>query len=427
MNNVLPADTFVIVNKTVLQDERRVLVSLYEPLIGAIAINLYNTLWTYLDHLEIISTEYTHNTLLNSMMISINEMVDARKKLEAVGLLKSYVKKGSVNNFVYELYSPMSAKEFINNPILNTALYNALGQSEYERRIEFFKTPTVNLKNYEDVTVKFSDIFTWSSSSLRNIEIYNLKNKATRPLEIISKIDVNTILSLIPEEVLNHRSVTKDMRNYLITISFIYDYDNECMVELIRNSITDRHTIDKKLLRENANKYYQFENMGKLPSLIYKTQPEYLRSEAGGVSKRMKMIHLFETTSPYDFINSKYKTGTPSTSDLNIIAYLLLDLDLKPGVVNVLVDYVLKINNNKLNKSFVDTIAAQWKKSNIETVEDAMNIAGEEFNKRNEKKNENARPRKNVEASKPTWFNQDIEENSATEEEIKILEEMLKG
>lgn len=427
MNNVLPADTFVIVNKTVLQDERRVLVSLYEPLIGAIAINLYNTLWTYLDHLEIISTEYTHNTLLNSMMISINEMVDARKKLEAVGLLKSYVKKGSVNNFVYELYSPMSAKEFINNPILNTALYNALGQSEYERRIEFFKTPTVNLKNYEDVTVKFSDIFTWSSSSLRNIEIYNLKNKATRPLEIISKIDVNTILSLIPEEVLNHRSVTKDMRNYLITISFIYDYDNECMVELIRNSITDRHTIDKKLLRENANKYYQFENMGKLPSLIYKTQPEYLRSEAGGVSKRMKMIHLFETTSPYDFINSKYKTGTPSTSDLNIIAYLLLDLDLKPGVVNVLVDYVLKINNNKLNKSFVDTIAAQWKKSNIETVEDAMNIAGEEFNKRNEKKNETARPRKNVEVSKPTWFNQDIEENSATEEEIKILEEMLKG
>lgn len=427
MNNVLPADTFVIVNKTVLQDERRVLVSLYEPLIGAIAINLYNTLWTYLDHLEIISTEYTHNTLLNSMMISINEMVDARKKLEAVGLLKSYVKKGSVNSFVYELYSPMSAKEFINNPILNTALYNALGQSEYERRVEFFKTPTVNLKNYEDITVKFSDIFTWSSSSLRNIDIYNLKNKATRPLEIISKIDVNTILSLIPEEVLNHRSVTKDMRNYLITISFIYDYDNECMVELIRNSITDKHTIDKKLLRENANKYYQFENMGKLPSLIYKTQPEYLRSESGGVSKRMKMIHLFETTSPYDFINSKYKTGTPSTSDLNIIAYLLLDLDLKPGVVNVLVDYVLKINNNKLNKSFVDTIAAQWKKSNIETVEDAMNIAGEEFNKRNEKKTEVTRIRKQVEVNKPSWFNQDIEENSATEEEIKILEEMLKG
>lgn len=426
MDNVLPADTFVIVNKTVLQDERRILVSLYEPLIGALAINLYNTLWTYLDHLEIISTEYTHNTLLNSMMITINEMLDARRKLEAIGLLKTYVKKGDVNNFVYELYSPISAKEFINNPILNTALYNALGPSEYERRVEFFKVPNINLKNYEDITVRFSDIFTWSSSSLRTIDIYNLKSKTTRPLEIISKIDINTILSLIPNEILNHRSITKDMRNYLMKISFIYDYDNECMIELIRNSITDKHTIDKKLLRENANKYYQFENMGKLPSLVYKTQPEYLRSSSETVSKRTKLINLFETTSPYDFINSKYKTGTPSNSDLNIIAYLLLDLDLKPGVVNVLIDYVLKINSNKLNKSFVDTIAAQWKKSNIETVEDAMNIAETEYKKRNEKL---STIKKNVvkEVVKPSWFNQEIEETIATEDEIKLLEEMLKG
>lgn len=423
MNNVLPADTFVIVNKTVICDDRRVLISLYEPLIGALAINLYNTLCTYLDHLEIMSFEYTHNTLLNSMMISTNEMIEARLKLEAIGLIKTYVKNGSINNFVYELYSPMSAKEFIDNPILSTALYNAVGQVEYERRVEFFKIPTINLKNYEDITAKFSDIFAWSTSSFRNIEIYNLKNKTTRPLEIISKIDINTILSMIPEEILNPKSITKDIRNFLIKISFIYNYDNEIMVEIIRNSLTDKNTIDKNLLRENASKYYEFENMGKLPSLIYRNQPEYLRSEKTGISNRMKLIHLFETTSPYDFINSKYKTGTPSNSDLKIISYLLLDLDLKPGVVNVLVDYVLKINNNKLIKSFVDVIAAQWKKSNIETVEDAMSLAEEEYKKRNvqnKKKIVSAKIDK-----KPEWFNKDIEENNATDEEIQALEKLL--
>lgn len=423
MVNLLPADTFIIVNKTVINDDRRILISFYEPLVGAMAINLYNTLCTYLDYLEIMSLEYTHNTLLNSMMITINEMIDARLKLEAIGLLKTYVKSGSVNNFVYEIYSPMSAKEFIDNPILATALYNALGQVEYERRIEFFKLPTINLKNYDDITAKFSDIFAWSNSSFRNIEIYNLKNKSTRPLEIISKIDINTILSMIPEEILNQRSITKDIKNFLIKISFIYNYDNETMVELIRNSLTDKHTIDKMLLRENASKYYEFENMGKLPSLIYKNQPEYLRTEKSGVSKRMKLIHMFETTSPYDFINSKYKTGTPSNSDLKIISYLLLDLDLKPGVVNVLIDYVLKINNNKLIKSFVDVIAAQWKKSNIETVEDAMNIAEEEYKKRN---NQNIRKTTTKKYDKkPEWFNKDIQENNATEEEIKELEKLL--
>lgn len=424
MNQVLPADIFVVVNKTVLQDDRKILVSLYEPLIGAIAINLYNTLWTYLDHLELISTEYTHNTLLNTMMITVQEMMDARLKLEGIGLLKTYVKRGSVNSFIYELYSPMSAKEFLNNPILGTALYNALGPTEYERRVEFFKIPSINLKNYEDVTAKFSDIFSWTNSSLRNIEIYNLKNKATRPLEIISKIDINTILSLIPEEMLNQRSVTKEVRSFLIKISFIYNYDNEAMVELIRNSITDKHTIDKAKLRELASRYYQFENLGKLPSLIYKNQPEYLRSTKSGVSKKMQQIHLFETTSPYDFICSKYKTGTPTSSDLNIISYLLIDLDLKPGVVNVLIDYVLKINNNNLTKRFVETIAAQWKKSNIETVEDAMNIAEEENKKRKSISTNRREPKQD---KKPDWFHQDIETDFATAEEIEELEKMLKG
>jgi replication initiation and membrane attachment protein len=356
-------------------------------------------------------------------MISVNEMMDARLKLEGIGLLKTYVKKGSVNSFIYELYSPMSAKEFLNNPILGTALYNALGPSEYERRVEYFKIPNINLKNYEDVTAKFSDIFTWTNSSLRNIEIYNLKSKSTRPLEIISKIDVNTILELIPDEILNKRSVTKEVKNFLLKISFIYNYDNEAMVELIRNSITDKHTIDKSKLRECASKYYQFENLGKLPNLIYKNQPEYLRTEKSGVSKRMQMIHMFETTSPYDFICSKYKTGNPTNSDLKIIAYLLLDLDLRPGVVNVLLDYVLKINNNKLTKSFIETIAAQWKKSNIETVEDAMNIAEEEYKKRNQ-----IVTKKNVkEDKKPNWFHQDVSQDLATQEEIEELEKMLKG
>ncbi len=427
MHNVLSSDTFVVVNKTILNDNRTLLINLYQPLIGVIAIGLYNTLWSFLDRLELVSLEYTHNTLLNNMMISCNEFKEAREKLEAIGLIKTYVKNENINNYVYELYSPMSAKEFLNNPILNTALYNAIGAKEYERTIEFFKIPYINLRNYEDVTSKFSDTFIWTTSVVRNMEMYNLKNKSTRSLSIISKIDINTILNLIPDDLLNHRSLTKDMKDYLTKISFIYNYDNEIMVELIRNSLTDKHTIDKNKLRDNATKFYQFENMGKLPSLIYRKQPEYLRTTKEGISNRMRMINMFETTSPYDFIASKYKTGTPSNSDLKIISYLLLDLDLKPGVVNVLVDYVLKINNNKLTKVFVDTIASQWKKSNIETVEDAMNLAEKEYHQRKDTKEVKKAKEIVRNTTTPAWFNKDIEENSATEEEIKAFEELLKG
>ena len=213
------------------------------------------------------------------------------------------------------------------------------------------------------------------------------------------------------------------MKDFLYKISYIYNYDNDDMVELIRNSISDRHTIDKKLLQENASKYYRYDNMGKLPSIIYKNQPEYLRKEKLDTSNRSRMIHLFETTSPYDFIKSKYKTGNPTSSDLSIVSYLLIDLDLKPGVVNVLVDYVLRINNNKLIKSFVEVIASQWKKSGIETVEDAMNIAEEEYKK---KKTISTKITKRVVNTTPEWMNKEIKENRATEEEIKKLESRMK-
>ena len=423
MKSVLPADTFIVVNKTTLSDnDRNLLILLYQPIVGSQAISLYYTLWAYLDKMELISNEWTHHHILRDMMISNSEFLDAKVKLEAIGLIKTYFKSGNVNNYVYELYSPISAHEFINNPLLNMAIANAVGKLEYERIINYFRIPKVNLKEYEDITSKFSDVFAFSNISMADNLMYDIKKSNYRKLEILSKIDLNTILSLISDEMLNKRSITKDTKDFLYKISYIYNYDNDDMVELIRNSISEKHTIDKRVLQENAQKYYRYDNMGKLPSIIYKNQPEYLRKENLDTSNRSRMIHLFETTSPYDFINSKCKTGNPTSSDLAIISYLLIDLNLKPGVVNVLIDYVLKINNNKLTKNFVEAIASQWSKSGIETVEDAMALAESEYKK---KKTIVPKQSKKV-ALKPEWMDKEIKEERASEEEISKLRSRMK-
>ena len=421
MHTILPVDTFIVVNKTVLHNsDRKILNLLYQPLVGNTAISMYFTLWSYLDKSEFMSNEWPHSHILNNMMITVSELDDARVKLEALGLIKTYVKEGNINNYVYELYSPLSASAFINNPLLSTALYNNIGKVEYEKVISYFSLPKLNLREYEDITKKFSDIFEYTSTPISNNIIHDLKKSRYRSLEILTDIDINVILSLIPEELLNPKSITKEIKELIYKVSYIYNYDNEAMVELIRNSISESHRIEKKLLLENADKYYSFENMGKLPSLIYKNQPEYLRKKITDNSNRSKMIYMFETTSPYDFIRSKYKTGNPTNSDLKIIAYLLVDLNLKPGVVNVLIDYVLKVNNNKLTKSYIDTIASQWSKSNIETVEDAMKFAETEYKKRKPVNKEVV----NKKVS-PKWLDQAIEEEMASVDEVKALEARL--
>lgn len=418
---VLPADTFVVLNKTILNNEdRKLLIMLYQPIIGYKAINLYFTLWTNLDRREILSSEYTHHHLMTNMQLRLSDIVEAREKLEAVGLLKTYLKKQNINNFVYELYSPISAYEFLNNPILSTSLYNNIGKYEYEKIIEYFKIPKVNLKEYEEITCSFSDIF--ASSSVNEFEIVtsSIQKYSSNKLNITPKIDLDNIISMIPDDMFNLRSLTKDTKDLIYKISFIYNYDDATMSELIRSSLNEKKMIDKKDLRINSRRLYQFENSGKLPSIIYRNQPEYLRKPIGDVSNRAKIIYQFETTSPYDFLAGKYNGSKPSKTDLNVLEFLLLDMNLNPGVTNVLIDFVLKINNNKLTKNFIEGIASQWAKSKIETVEDAMKIAEEEYKRKKQIK----KPIKKLE-EKPVWLDKETKAEQASEEEIKEIEELF--
>ncbi len=421
-DSLLPADTYVVYNKTILGNiDHKILFLLYQPILGSTAVSLYHTLWSYLDSTETNSNEWTHHHLMTCMRMKLNDIEEAREKLEAIGLMKTYQKKGNVNHYVYTLFSPLTPFEFMNNPILSTTLYRNIGDTAYKKTMEYFKIPSLNLRDYEEVTMSFKDVF--ESTNLSYVEQLELetKSKKTAVLEVESRLDLESIFAMIPEDLFSKKSVTKEMRHLLHKLGFIYQFNEEQMCELIRNSLNERNGIDKTVLKNNCRKYYQFENNGKLPSLIFRNQPEYLRKPVGDQSKKAKMIYQFETTSPYDWLCSKYNGVRPSRSDLKLLEYLLLDMDLKPGVVNVLIDYVLKINQNKLTKGFVETIASQWAKSKVETVEGAMALAEKEYHAR---KNNT---RKKVEAIKPEWFDKEIEVKEASKEKQKEMEEMLKA
>ena len=173
---LMPADTYIVINRTILNDhDRKLLVMLYQPIVGSTAINLYFTLWSYLDKTEIMSSSWTHHHITNSMGIILSEFISSREKLEGIGLLKTYIKEDSVNNYVYEMYSPLSASEFFNNPILNTVLYTNIGNDEYKKVKEYFKVPRINLSNYEDITSKFNEVY--ESTNLINVVSTDIKKK----------------------------------------------------------------------------------------------------------------------------------------------------------------------------------------------------------------------------------------------------------
>lgn len=429
-NNVLPADTYTVINKTVITDKDKKIISmLYQPIIGFTAVSFYYTLLDDLDKQEIMSDDLTHHHLMATMQLGLEDILVARQKLEAIGLLKTYVKKDNVNQFVYLLFSPVSANEFFNHPILNVVLYNNLGKREYEKAMNYFKMPRVNLKDFEEITCSFDEVF----SSVRGtpMEVHeDVVRSHTNGLTFHKSIDFSLIINGIPESQLNEKCFNDDIKELIQSLSYIYNLDTLDMQNIIRGCINEKGLIDKTLLRKSCREYYQFDNYGNLPTLIYNRQPDFLKKPIGDNSKWAKMVYTFENITPYQLLKAKYKGAEPTDRDKKLIESLLVDQKLNPGVVNVLISYVLKINNEQLKKSYVETIAGQWKRLNIETVEDAMRITEKEHKKLNRlvhsKEKESTKEKPVKDGSVPAWFNQEQEVVETSQEEVEELDKILK-
>lgn len=421
MNEItlLPADNYVVVNKTILTDNDKVnLINLYEPIIGPLAISLYLTLWSDLDRTLTFSDSYNHHHLMTFLKSNLNDIKEARSALEALGLIKTYYKDGdNINYYIYELYSPISAYEFFNHPILNIVLYNNLGVNEYNNLIKSYKKVNFKYDDYKDISSKLNDTF--KSSAYNNFNNEDIKNKNSNKPKLDNLIDFDVLKESIPNKVLGNNAFNKKTKELINNLAFIYNLDTLKVSEILRLTIDENGLINKDLFIKEVRKYYEYNNGGSLPTIIYRTQPEHLKSPEGDLSSAGKMVYIFENTTPYDFLKSKYKNNNPTPRDLKLLEYLALELNMPPAVINVLIDYVLRISDNKLNKAYVETIAGQWTRLGIKTAREAMNQAKKEYKKK---------PKKEINKSVklPTWFDNEQKDINVSEEEKKEIEALLK-
>ena len=414
-NNLLPADTYTCLNQSIITEiDKLNLINFYEPIIGPIAVSLYLTL---------INDEstFTHHHLMTILKSDIRTIVDARSALEAIGLIKSYVKcDDNINDYIYEIYAPLSASSFLNHPVLGVLLLNNIGQDEFKELLNKYKKISFKKDGYEEITKTMNDTFKITNSNILDVEI---KENKVLDINLNQDYDYDLLISFLPKGLVNEKTFTKSIKDLIIKLSYVYDINISKMSELISMSLDDIGIISKEKLKDNAKKSYEFNNNGTLPTIVYRTQPDYLKKPTGDISPIGKMIQVFENTRPYDFLKAKNKSANPSKREVDILSTLAIEYDLTPGVINVLIDYTLRVNDGKLVKNYLESIASTWKRKGIKTVEEAMNDL-----KKNHKKNikeKKVTTKKEIEA--PSWINSNPEAIELDSEELKLLEEEMKG
>ncbi|GAF67051.1 DNA replication protein DnaB [Bacillus sp. TS-2] len=407
---LLPVDSFSIRTLTQLtENDIQALTLLYQPLVGATAHSLYITMYQMLESDQYWSDEHAHRQLMTQMSLPLQTIYEERKKLEAIGLLKTFKKKDDKqSSYLYQLQPPMSPQRFLTDDVLSVYLLNRIGKKQFRLLRERFSVASFLKEEYEELTYSFDEVFT----SLHHSEIVaNLQSETAETLQVgnerqllnqeresdlaftendfdfdLMKNDLSSLI--VPEEAL-----TDEVRSLIIRLAFIYQISPLEMSQIISKAMVQDNVIQLDELRKKCQDWYKIEHGNEPPSLGMKTQPlnQRVTKEKELKTEEEQTIHFYETTAPFILLEIRSDGAKPALADLKIIESLFIDHHLNPGVINVLVDYVLWQNDMKLSKAFIEKIGAHWARKKVKTVPEAMTLARMEQEKKKNTQNHSKR------------------------------------
>ncbi|MFD1737138.1 replication initiation and membrane attachment family protein [Bacillus salitolerans] len=390
---VLPVDQYLVKTDTVLHDfDRRFLSLVYQPLIGPLSFSLYMLLWSELEAYKYWGSPSTHKSIMESMRTNLDNILVARYKLEGIGLLKTYVQKTTdVRNFIYDLQPPLSPAIFFSSEFpYSIFLKNEVGEFRFNKLKSLFVTKAVNQNDFQNISKSFSDIFetTRNQSQYMNGSLEEDHQEFIhREEKGMEKIDVGTLefdfdqfIYGLSKNFVPRHLITDEVEKRIKLLAYVYGFSPLDMQKVVLDATSsDEEEIDLEVLSQKAKVYYDIENYGRIPSLSYKIQPldlQTMRYREPKTEEEKRILH-FETTSPKDFLSELAGGAMPTGSDLSLVESIMENQKLEPGVVNVLLYYVVVHKKMNLNRNYMTTTASNWARLKVRTVKEALDQIAE--------------------------------------------------
>ena len=368
--------------------DRDTLSNLYQPMIGYEGLALYMTLWSEANN-ERISPLCTHEQVFLRMRIPAGAYVEARKYLEATGLLKTFVSQGQdFKIYHYELYAPKSPHGFFDDALLYGMLIKSIGETNANRLKNIYLIEPK--QDYgEEITTKFAEMFHPQFNDEAFVEATDgaTKVKGRNSGKIKGQFSYEQFfefmkgISQIKDSAFNKTDMKEIER--LATLNGVNEEETAKLVNQIYNP------------DQPKGQRIDYEKLAK--AMQEKTDYKYRRGRASqnepnlmsGVSDLARKINLMETKSPKDYLSYLQNGTKPATADLKVINDLSKNYHLPNPVINAVVDYVLYKADNVLSRPYAEKVAVSLVRENILTAVDAMN-----YLKKVDKKSHNKRTNK---------------------------------
>ena len=405
--------------------DRDTLSNLYQPMIGYEGLALYMTLWSEA-HNERISPLCTHEQVFLRMRIPAGAYVEARKYLEATGLLKTFVSQGQdFKIYHYELYAPKSPHGFFEDALLYGMLIKSIGETNANRLKNIYLIEPKH--DYgEEITTKFAEMFHPQLDDNAFVRAANTEDK-------VKGRNAGKI---------NGQFSYEAFFKHLSSISQISEkaFSRNEMKEIERvatlNGVGEENTANviAKLYDPSMPKGERFDSkkfasmMQKITDTNYGFKNDYAENlgEQNMIKPNTdlaKKINNMETIPPRYYLSILQGGTKPAAADLRVIDDLSKNYHLPNPVINAIVDYVLYRADNVLNKAYAEKVAVSLVRENILTAVDAMN-----YLRKVDKKSHNKRIKKSFIKILETEKKDDDKENKDWESDWdRFLDEINGG
>lgn len=401
-------DKYEIVLQSYLSDyDRKILSRLYQPLCGTNAIALYNTFWSELEVDKTISSlDKSHDILLNELNWNASDFLKYRMQLEALGLVRTLYRKND-NCYLYLLYAPKTPKEFFSYELFDALLRKKLGSKEYERVRTYFSLGHLDDSDCVDITQSFQDVYEIPTASYKYRDNSNIVGHESYIPTI--DFDYNAFYIQLKDCYIRKDLITKELEQEISLLAATYNYSAVEMADLVIKS-NDGDSINIDRLRKYAR------NGAKVAAEMIK--PIEVTVETGNELLDRK-ISMFNSVKPLEFLTIKNNGHAPLERDARLIIDIARETGLPDPVINVLIDYCLVNNSNRLSKNYMQTIAGSLTRSNIADAYEAMTYLN-----KNGKKTKKVEDKVKKEIKEETTCEISDEEMMAS---LKALQELKKG
>lgn len=354
--------------------DQNILVNLYQPIIGFTGLAVYLSLLGEANNQKVVSL-INHDEFFDRMKITAGQFVDARKLLEGIGLIKTYVLKSQGTQiFHYDVFSPRTPIDFFNNTLLYGMYIKAVGEQTANKMKNIYANePSTNVG--EDITASFVDAYRpdFDDPAFRKAMSNTSVMVGRTGAKIACEFSFEKFFEYLGgiSQISSESFSKKDMKEIerLATLNGIDEKSAATGVSCIYDASSGK------------GKHIDFVKLAKI--FQEETNYNYLSSIRNGQAKRSTVssksalagkINIMETKSPKDFLSLLQNGSKPASSDLALVNQISSNFHLTNGVINALIDYVLVTNDNILSRVYCEKIAASLAREGVTCAVDAMNF-----------------------------------------------------